>query len=132
MSTPADRLPQGGINQYNDIIFALAVVTIVIMFIIPVPTFLLDLLLTCNIAFGLTVLLVSMYTKEPLEFSVFPSLLLIATLFRLALNVSTTRLILGEGYAGEVVASFGEFVVGGNYVVGFVIFIILVVIQFVV
>ncbi|MBM7623504.1 flagellar biosynthesis protein FlhA [Sporohalobacter salinus] len=132
MATPSDNLAPKSFTQYSDIVFALAVVTIVIMFIIPLPTFLLDILLSANIAFGLTILLISMYTVEPLEFSVFPTLLLIATLFRLALNVSTTRLILGEAYAGEVVLSFGEFVVGGNYVVGFVIFIILVVIQYVV
>ncbi|SJZ64533.1 FHIPEP family protein [Selenihalanaerobacter shriftii] len=132
MLTSANSVPQERLTQYSDIIFALAVVLIVVMFIIPLPTFVLDILLACNIAFGLTILLVSIYMVEPLEFSVFPSLLLIATLFRLALNVSTTRLILGEGYAGEVVLSFGEFVVGGNYIVGFVVFVILVVIQFVV
>ncbi|ADL13130.1 flagellar biosynthesis protein FlhA [Acetohalobium arabaticum] len=132
MAAPSDNLAPASFTQYSDIIFALAVVTIVVMFIIPLPTFLLDVLLSANIAFGLTILLISMYTVEPLEFSVFPTLLLIATLFRLALNVSTTRLILGEAYAGEVILSFGEFVVGGNYVVGFVIFIILIVIQYVV
>ncbi|AZR73860.1 flagellar biosynthesis protein FlhA [Anoxybacter fermentans] len=120
------------INKYSDILFAIAIVTVVIMFIIPLPTFLLDLLLTINISFALTVLLVSIYITEPLQFSVFPSLLLFATLFRLALNVSTTRLILGQGYAGEIILSFGNFVIGGNYVVGFIIFLILVIIQFVV
>ncbi|MCK8823533.1 flagellar biosynthesis protein FlhA [Fuchsiella alkaliacetigena] len=132
MSTPSENLPRANLTDYVDVAFALAVVMIVVMFIVPLPTFMLDILLACNIAFALTVLLVSMYTLEPLDFSVFPSLLLVATLFRLALNVSTTRLILGEAYAGEMILSFGEFVVGGNYIVGFVIFVILVVIQYVV
>src|SRR6056297_2699327 len=118
---------------YNvDILFAFAVVGIVIMFIIPMPTIIMDLLLTANITFSLLIILVSIYINEPLQVSVFPSLLLFATLFRLGLNVSTTRLILGQGYAGKVIASFGNFVVGGNYVVGFIIFLILVVIQYVV
>src|SRR6056297_3465871 len=118
---------------YNvDILFAFAVVGIVIMFIIPMPTLIMDLLLTANITFSLLIILVSIYINEPLQVSVFPSLLLFATLFRLGLNVSTTRLMLGQGYAGEVISSFGNFVVGGNYVVGFIIFLILVVIQYVV
>ncbi len=120
------------ITSYSDIIFALALVVILVMFIIPLPTFVLDLLLTINITFALTVLLVSIYILEPLDFAVFPSLLLFATLFRLALNVSTTRLILGQAFAGDVIEAFGSFVVAGNYVVGFVIFVIIVVIQFVV
>ncbi len=120
------------LTQNSDILFALAVVGIVIMFIIPLPTFLIDLLLAANITFSMVVILVSIYTTEPLQISVFPSLLLFATLFRLGLNVSTTRLILGQGYAGEIIMSFGNFVVGGNYVVGFIIFLILIVIQYVV
>lgn len=120
------------INRNSDILFALVIVGIIIMFIIPLPTALLDVLLTTNITFAMIVILVSIYTTEPLQVSVFPSLLLFATLFRLGLNVSTTRLILGEAYAGEIIMSFGDFVVGGNYVVGLVIFIILVVIQYVV
>lgn len=118
---------------YNiDILFAFAVVGIVIMFIIPMPTMIMDLLLTANITFSMLIILVSIYINEPLQVSVFPSLLLFATLFRLGLNVSTTRLILGQGYAGEIITSFGNFVVGGNYVVGFIIFLILIVIQYVV
>src|SRR6056297_1100348 len=118
---------------YNvDILFAFAVVGIVIMFIIPMPTLIMDLLLTANITFSLLIILVSIYINEPLQVSVFPSLLLFATLFRLGLNVSTTRLMLGQGYAGEVISSFGNFVVGGNYVVGLIIFLILVIIQYVV
>jgi flagellar biosynthesis protein FlhA len=102
------------------------------MMIIPLPTLLVDIMLTFNITFSLLVLLLAMNTLHPLDFSVFPSLLLIATLFRLALNVSTTRLILLEGYAGRVILSFGQFVVGGNPVVGFIIFLILIIIQFIV
>ncbi len=109
-----------------------AVVLVIIMMIIPLPTALLDILFAFNITVSLTVLLVALYTVEPLDFSVFPSLLLVTTLFRLALNVSSTRLILLQGYAGQIVEAFGTFVVGGNYIVGMVIFLILVVIQFVV
>ncbi len=120
------------LTQNSDILFALAIVGIVVMFIIPFPTLLMDLLLTTNITFSMVIILVSVYITEPLEVSVFPSLLLFATLFRLGLNVSTTRLILGQGYAGQIIMSFGNFVVGGNYVVGFIIFLILIIIQFVV
>ena len=116
----------------SDLAVAVAVIAVVIMMVVPLPTIMLDLLLTFNITFALTVLLVTMYVRQPLEISVFPSLLLIATLFRLALNVSSTRLILLHGYAGQVIQSFGEFVVGGNPVVGFIVFFILVIIQFVV
>jgi len=118
--------------QHSDILLAAAVVTIVAMMIIPLPEAMLDILITINIALALTVLLVAMYMQEPLQFSVFPSLLLIATLFRLGLNISASRLILLHAHAGQVIASFGNFVVGGNYVVGVVVFLILVVIQFVV
>ncbi len=120
------------LNQFSDIILALGVVTIVIMMIIPLPPFLLDLLLALNITLSLTIVMIAIYNIEPLQFSVFPSLLLVTTLFRLALNVSSTRLILLHGYAGEVIMAFGSFVVGGNAVVGFIVFIILVLIQFIV
>ena len=122
----------GFIQKYSDILIALAIVTIVIMMIIPLPTMLLDLLLCLNITLALVVVMVSIYNVEPLDLSVFPSLLLITTLFRLALNVSSTRLILLEGYAGEVITAFGNFVVGGNAVVGFIVFVILIIIQFIV
>ena len=118
--------------KYSDIVVALGLITIIIMMIIPLPPFLLDLLLSLNITFALIIIMVAVYNIEPLDFSVFPSLLLIATLFRLALNVSSTRLILLDGYAGEVIMAFGNFVVGGNAVVGFIIFVILVIIQFLV
>ncbi|KXS49948.1 flagellar biosynthesis protein FlhA [Halanaerobium congolense] len=120
------------ITKNTDVVFALMVVSIIVMFIIPLPTMLLDMLLAANITFAMVIILVSIYTTEPLDLSVFPSLLLFATLFRLGLNISTTRLILGQGYAGEIIMSFGDFVVGGNYVVGLIIFLIIVVIQFVV
>lgn len=121
-----------GLQKYSDIMVAVAIITIVIMMIIPLPTMLLDLLLTLNITLALVIVLVAIYNIEPLDFSVFPSLLLITTLFRLALNVSSTRLILLDGHAGEVIAAFGNFVVGGNAVVGFIVFIILIIIQFIV
>jgi flagellar biosynthesis protein FlhA len=108
------------------------VVMIVLMLVIPLPAFILDLLLVVNISASLLILLVSMYAKRPLDFAIFPALLLIATMFRLALNVSTTRLVLLDGYAGKVVEAFGSFVMGGSLVVGMVIFLILVVIQFMV
>ncbi|MNW23598.1 Flagellar biosynthesis protein FlhA [compost metagenome] len=102
------------------------------MLILPIPAWLLDILLVINISIALMILLVAMNTKEPLEFSIFPALLLITTLFRVSLNVSTTKLILGEGHAGEVVATFGSWVAGGQIAVGFVVFLILIVVQFIV
>jgi flagellar biosynthesis protein FlhA len=109
-----------------------AVVVIVVMLVIPAPPAILDLLITVNITMAVLVLLLSMRVKRPLDFSVFPSLLLIATMFRLALNVSATRLVLLHGAAGNVIQSFGHFVVGGSVLVGLVVFMILVIIQFVV
>lgn len=116
----------------SDISLAIGLVFIVAMMVIPVPPPLLDILLTVNISLSVIILLVCLYTKEPLDYSSFPTVLLIATLFRLGLNVSSTRLILLYGEAGSVINAFGEFVVGGNYVVGFVIFVILVLINFMV
>jgi len=116
----------------SDIILAFAVIAIVGVLVIPLPTGILDFALAFNITFSLVILLSTMYITRPLDLSVFPSMLLIVTLLRLALNVASTRLILGTGYAGEVINSFGNFVVQGNYVVGFIIFVILVIIQFVV
>jgi len=108
------------------------VIIILLVMILPLPSFLLDIFLTFSIAFSLAVLMVAMYTSKPLEFSVFPPLLLLVTLGRLALNVASTRLILLEGFAGDVIQTFGKFVVGGNFFVGIVVFLILVLIQFVV
>ena len=126
-------VPLSLLFKSKDIIFAFGVVIIVLTLIIPLPPFLLDLLLTLNIAVSLTILLVAIFNHDALQFSAFPSILLVTTLFRLALNVSTTRLILsGQGATMNLIKSFGNFVVGGNYVVGFVVFLILVLIQFLV
>ncbi|TFC04202.1 flagellar biosynthesis protein FlhA [Cryobacterium mannosilyticum] len=110
----------------------IGVVGIILLLVVPVPAVLLDVLIIINILLGLVTLLTTMFVKKPLDFSVFPSLLLVATLFRLGLNVASTRLVLGDGYAGQVIASFGEVAVGGSIIIGAVIFLILVVIQFVV
>lgn len=118
--------------KLKDLTVLLAVIFIVIMLIIPLPNFILSFFIIVNISLALTVLLVSMSMKEPLEFSILPSLLLLLTLFRLGLNVSTTRSILGKGDAGVVIETFGNFVIGGNALVGFVVFLILIIIQFVV
>jgi flagellar biosynthesis protein FlhA len=120
------------VTRYADIGLAILLIVIIIMMIIPVPTGLLDILLATNIAFGVVMLLATFYVTNALEISAFPTIILVATLFRLSLNISTTRQILLNGYGGEVIQSFGYFVVGGNYVVGAVIFLILVVIQFMV
>ncbi|GAB4175767.1 MAG: flagellar biosynthesis protein FlhA [Calditrichia bacterium] len=119
-------------KKNTDIIVAGGILLILALMIIPLPPFLLDVLLALNISAAIVLLMVAVYLTNPLEISVFPSLLLILTLFRLSLNISSTRLILGEAYAGEVIRAFGSFVVKGNYVVGFIIFLILVIIQFVV
>ena len=118
-------------SRYGDMI-AIAIVAIIMLIVIPVPTFLVDILLTLNISLSLVIFLLSMYIQEPLQFSIFPTMLLITTLFRLSLNFSTTRLILGEGYAGEVVNAFGNFVTGSNPIVGFIMFLILVIVNFMV
>lgn len=116
----------------SDIIVVAAVIATIVMMIIPLHPMILDLFLTFNITAALVILLVSMYTQNALEFSIFPSMLLLTTLLRLALNVSSTRLILLRGYAGKVIESFGQFVVGNNALVGFIIFLILIIIQFIV
>ncbi len=120
------------IFKHSEYGLAIGVVSILIVLIIPLPTFLLDILLTVNISLSFLVLLVSLHVKKALEISSFPSLLLFLTLFRLALNVASTRLILMNADAGGVISSFGNFVVGGNVVIGMVIFLILTVIQFIV
>ena len=132
MATENPTLSNGFITKYSDIFIAVAIVTIVIMMIIPLPTALLDLLICVNITLALVIVMVTIYNVEALDFSVFPSLLLVTTLFRLALNISATRLILLNGYAGDVIMAFGNFVVGGNALVGFIIFVILIIIQFIV
>jgi len=125
------------VKSNTDIITTVMIVGVVLLMILPVPPILMDLLLSFNITFSIIILLVSMYTLKALDFSIFPSLLLITTLFRLSLNVSSTRLILLNGHegteaAGKIISSFGNFVVGGNYVVGLVVFSILVLINFIV
>lgn len=120
------------IQKYSDVMIAVTIIVIVIMMIIPLPTLLLDMLICLNITIALLLVMSVIYNKEALDLSIFPSLLLITTLFRLALNISSTRLILLDGYAGEVITAFGNFVVGGNPVVGFIMFVILVAINFIV
>lgn len=118
--------------KIKDISVLAGIIGIVMMMILPIPIWLLDVLLIINISLALIILLVAMNTKEALDFSIFPSLLLITTLFRLALNISTTKLILSEAKAGEVVATFGSWIANGEIAVGFVVFLILVVVQFIV
>ena len=125
------------IQRRGDVLVALSIVVLLGVMLVPLPTFLLDLFLSLSIALGVVILVISVYLKRPLDFSVFPSLLLMTTLFRLSLNVASTKLILlrgseGPDAAGHVIQSFGNFVVGGNYVVGFIVFLILVVVNFVV
>jgi flagellar biosynthesis protein FlhA len=119
-------------SRHSDLVAAGAVVLVVAMMVIPLPPFVLDLLITMNISAALMIVVATLYVPRALDFSSFPSLLLLTTLLRLAINISVTRLILLHGDAGHVVTAFGEFVVGGNVVVGLVIFLILIVIQFVV
>ncbi|UPK46238.1 MULTISPECIES: flagellar biosynthesis protein FlhA [Paenibacillus] len=116
----------------KDIAVLAGIIGIVLMMILPIPTWLLDMLLVINISLALMILLVAMNSKEALQFSIFPALLLITTLFRLALNISTTKLILGQGNAGSVVATFGSWIAGGQIAIGFIVFLILVVVQFIV
>ncbi len=128
---------RGDLTSFSEIMTVIGVVTILVVMIIPLPSVLLDFLLALNITLAITILLIAMYTLKPLDFFIFPPLLLITTLFRLSLNVASTRLILLHGNegplaAGKVIKSFGSFVVGGNYVVGMIVFVILVIVNFVV
>src|SRR6476646_10833095 len=130
----ADRLPTG---MARELAVPLAVLGIVIALITPLPGIVLDLLIVTDILMSVTVLMVSLYLVRPVDFSVFPTTLLLLTLFRLALNISSARLILlngntGTGAAGDVIQAFGNFVVGGNYIIGAVIFLVLIAIQYVV
>ena len=115
------RLVSGG-----ELVIPLAFMVVLGVMLLPLPPVLLDLLLTFNVSLSLIVLLLAMYIQRPVEFSTFPSLLLIATLFRLALNVAATRLILSEAGAGKVIGAVGAHVVGGNYVIGLIVFLILI------
>jgi type III secretion protein V len=122
----------GAITRRSDVMLALALVMILVMMVLPLPTFLIDVFIAINMTTGMVLLMVAIYLPSPLAFSSFPSVLLITTLFRLALNISTTRLILLQADAGEIILTFGEFVVGDNFVVGAVIFLIITIVQFVV
>ncbi|MCP4628772.1 MAG: flagellar biosynthesis protein FlhA [bacterium] len=139
--TTADQATYGGklpvLTQNSDLFMAVAVVAILVFMVIPLPPMLLDLLISFNITFAMVILLASMYAVRPLELSAFPSILLLITLFRLSLNVASTRIILihgneGSMAAGKVIQAFGNFVVGGNYLVGIIVFMVLVVINFMV
>src|SRR3990167_7576510 len=126
------KTPFGWLLSQGEMAFAIGVIGIFVVLIIPVPPFLLDMLITVNISATLLLLLVTLHAKGPLDLSTFPSILLFLTLFRLSLNVASTRQILLHGYGGRVIASFGEFVIGGNIVVGLVVFLVIIVIQFIV
>ncbi len=128
----ASEMNIGRLARNSDVVLAFGVVGVLLVLIVPIPTFMVDVLLSLNIAVSLLLLMVALSASKALEFSTFPSLLLFTTLFRLALNVASTRLVLLNGYAGQVINAFGHFVVGGNMVVGLVVFMILCVIQFVV
>jgi flagellar biosynthesis protein FlhA len=130
--TTASPAPRAGIKSLPKLAVPLGVVGIVLLLVVPVPSFLLDFLIICNILLALVILLTTMFVKKPMDFSVFPSLLLVATLFRLGLNVASTRLVLSKGFAGDVIQAFGHVAVAGSVIIGAVIFLILVVIQFVV
>ncbi len=119
-------------SRNSDMVMVLLVVGILTVLFVPIPSGLLDFLILVNVSFALLILLLTFYIARPVEFSTFPSLLLIATLFRLALNVAATRLILTDAHAGNVIASIGSYVIGGNYVIGMIVFLILVVVQYVV
>ncbi len=122
----------GFINRHSDVLLSVAVVGLVLLLVIPLPPVLLDALLSLSIVLAVTTLLITMYAEDALEFNSFPSLLLFLTLFRLGLNIASTRMILSEAQAGDIIKTFGEFVTGGNQIVGLVIFILLTVINFVV
>jgi flagellar biosynthesis protein FlhA len=119
-------------GKHSDIVMVLLVLGILVVLFAPIPSGLLDFLILTNFSFALLILLLTFYVAKPVEFSTFPSLLLIATLFRLSLNVAATRLILSDGDAGKVIGAIGSYVVGGNYVIGLIVFLILVVVQYVV
>ena len=131
MANEPQRLP-GSVLLRSELVLSLALLGLLVIFLVPLPTIVLDLLLAVNLTATILLLLITLTVRQPLDFSTFPSLLLLLTLYRLALNVATTRLILLNAHAGNIVEAFGKFVVGGNLVVGLVIFLILIVIQFVV
>src|SRR5215813_11368242 len=125
------------VGKYSHLTVPVAAVVILLVLLVPLPSMLLDALISLNLMLAVVVLLVSMYALEPVKFTSFPNILLLTTLYRLALNLATSRLILTNGStgstaAGQVIKAFGEFVIGGNYIVGVVVFLILLVIQFLV
>ena len=122
----------GGLARFTDIVLVAGIVAIIALMIVPLPTWAIDVLVAANIAGGVLLLLLAIYVANPLEFSVFPSVLLISTLFRLALSIATTRMILLHGEAGHIIETFGHMVAGGNLVVGLVVFLIITVVQFIV
>lgn len=129
---PIQQKVLGLFTKNPDMILAGGVLIVMALLLIPLPPFMLDILLALNITISVLTLLIALYLLSPLDFSSFPTILLITTLFRLGLNVASTRLILGRGYAGSIIESFGTFVIQGNYIVGFIIFLILVIINFIV
>ncbi len=140
-AVPAPRVAKGlgkiSLPNVGELVVPVAVLAIVVALITPMPPFLLDIMIVLDIMMSVVVLMVTMYILKPAEFSVFPTTLLLLTLFRLALNVSSARLILlngnsGTSAAGQVIEAFGNFVVGGNYIIGCVIFLVLIAIQYVV
>jgi flagellar biosynthesis protein FlhA len=120
------------VGKQSDLIMVVLVLGVLVVLFAPIPSALLDFLILTNVSFAMLILLLTFYMGRPVEFSTFPSLLLIATLFRLSLNVAATRLILADGDAGKVIAAIGSYVVGGNYVIGLIVFLILIVVQYVV
>ena len=137
MATAIEPVERKQLIKHPDIVISVGVVAILMVMLLPLPRFVLDLLLSFDITLSVVILLVGLQVRRPIEFSVFPSILLMITLFRLSLNIASTRLILlhgneGAGAAGEVIRAFGNFIVGGNYTVGLVVFSILVIINFVV
>lgn len=128
----SNNKPKVNLKNNTDVIVAFGVIAIVLMIIIPFPPKMLDVLIVLNITLSIMIILLTMFTTEVLQFSVFPTMLLITTLFRLGLNISSTRLILKDAYAGDVIEAFGSFVVGGNYIVGIIIFLIIMIVQFLV
>ncbi len=128
----AGEVRESAFARYSDLVLVAGVIAIVAMMVLPLPAGLIDLLVAFNIASGLLLLLVGIYIASPLEFSVFPSVLLMSTLFRLSLSIATTRMILLQGHAGHIIDTFGKVVAGGNLVVGLVVFLIITVVQFIV
>ena len=134
MSTMTSRAASvvSKITRHNDIAMVTLLVVVIMLMIIPLPTWLVDTLIGANLTLSFLMLMMAMYVRTPLEFSVFPTMLLFTTLFRVGLNITTTRLILLQADAGEIIQTFGEFALGGNFVVGAVVFLILTIVQFLV